>query len=65
MIELFELLLELALDNPVIGVTVIILPGSLICFMLIGSVVPVVCGVLIALLVRWLLSRRNLTTLNL
>jgi hypothetical protein len=60
--EAVELLLELIAERPVVGIAALALALSFICFIFTGSIVPIVCGFLISLWVRWRISRyRNIT----
>ena len=63
--ELVELLLELAVERPIVGIAALTLGLSFVCFTFTGSIVPIVVGLRPALWVHWRISRRRLITLDL
>ena len=63
--EIAELLLEFAFERPIIGIAALILGLSFVSLVFLGSVVPMLSGLLIAFLVRWEISQRQVTTLKL
>jgi hypothetical protein len=65
MLELVEMLLELMVERPMVGIATLTLAASVICFILTGSIVPIVCGLLISLWGHWRISRRRVITLGL
>jgi hypothetical protein len=65
MAELVEMLLELMVARPMVGIVALVFAVSVVCFVLTGSIVPIVCGLLIPLWVHWRISLRRTITLGL
>jgi hypothetical protein len=63
--EFVEMLLELMVERPMVGIVTLTFAVSVICFVLTGSIVPIICGLLISLWVHWRISRRRIITLGL
>ena len=63
--EVVELLLELMVERPAVGMAALSWLLSFICFTLTGSTVPIVGGFLISLWVRWRISQDRSITLDL
>jgi hypothetical protein len=64
MVELFELLVDLVLDQPILGVLAISIIVVYVGSRLIG-VVPSVCGLLISVWIGWRFSQQHIIGLDL